>query len=119
MSKGMAIVQDVTQSAISLVTLHYIHLQFDTTCNDPRKECSVSCMQQGGLLFKHLKQVGIKNHTVLDNFCPALDVYTFWKCQKKCRVHNYQLRLIKSSNQIFTQGMINTRLATDCRIHLR
>src|SRR6266566_5812119 len=76
-------------------------------------------MQQRGLFLQYLKQTGIQNHAVLHNLRPSLTINAFRESQKKGRVHNYKLRLIKCTNQVFAQRMINARFTTYCRIYLR
>src|SRR5260370_16811795 len=56
--------------------------------------------------LEQLKQLSIKNHTILDNFCPSFAIDTLRQPQKHCRIDHHQPGLVIGANEILAQRMI-------------
>src|SRR6266446_10239224 len=99
MPKCMPIVQNVTQPAIMLIKLNHTHLQANAAGNDCSQQSCIANLQRAGMRLEQLKQLSIKNHTILDNFCPSFAIDTLRQRQKHCRIDHHQPGLVIGANE--------------------
>ena len=70
------------------------------------------------ILFQPLQKIRVAQQSIFDNFRHAGRKFFVGQCVQRGQISQYQLRLVKRTNHIFAQRMVNRRFAAHRRINL-
>ena len=118
MRHSMSEIQDPAQTGLLLILTD--HIRFDFTGSRYHMRRRIRFQIQNGLpvLFQKRKKVRIVNHAILDDFSHPRSDFAFRQRPHQVEIHKYRFRLIKGTDQIFPQRMIDRHLSANTRIHL-
>ena len=75
--------------------------------------------QRIDMAFQPSHEVHVVNRAVLDDFGQPRAEFTRRQSIERIEIADHQQRLVKRTNHVLAQGVIDTRLAAHGRIHLR
>src|SRR5262245_48260225 len=96
------------------------HLRFDLTgsCDRVEDRFLVKLQQRRNLSLQKREELLIGDNAVLDDFCKAGNPLSVRQSAKRKRIDEYCTRLVERSDEILSQSMVHTGLASDTGIYL-
>ena len=119
MTEGVAKIEDFAQAGFALILRHHLGLDFTGALDHPGQSLGLPGQYRWQVLFNGIEVGCIANHAVLDHLGQSGTVFTRLQSVERIGIDQHRTRLMKSTDHVLAQWVVDSRFTTDRRIHLR
>jgi hypothetical protein len=118
-AEGVAEIEDFAKAGFALVSAYDAGLDLKRTRNKIREGRRITPQDRIEIFLEIGKELGIRDDAVLDDFGKAAAVLAFREGFKGSGINEDEAGGIKSADEVFAFGKIDTGFPADCAVHLR